>query len=110
TARIVLAASALAVAAASPQAEAGRGRAAPAPEHKSATYLSPVTKNRRIVGFKKSSARPGFLRRTRDALVTTFGKKARSAVLPETTLWIPGHTLGWRSLRPAMKHFLGNRQ
>ncbi len=109
TARIVLAASALAVASASPQAEAGSRRAAPAPEHKGATYLSPVTKNRRIVGFKRSTSRPrSFLRRTRDALVTTFGKKAMSAVLPETTIWIPGHTLGWRSLRPAMKHFLGN--
>lgn len=109
TARIVLAASALAVASAAPQAEAGSRGAAPAPEHKGATYLSPVTKNRRIVGFQRSTSRPkSILRRTRDALVTTFGKKAMSAVLPETTLWIPGHTLGWRSLRPAMKHFLGN--
>jgi len=107
-ARIVLATSALALAIAAPQAEAGR-RAAPAPEHKGSTYLSPISKNRRIVGFTRSSSRPkSFLRRTRDALVTTFGKKGTSAALPETTLWIPGHTLGWRSLRPAMKHFLGN--
>jgi hypothetical protein len=109
TARIVLAASALAVASAGSPARAGTRSAAPAPEHKGATYLSPVTKNRRIVGFKRSTSRPkNILRRTRDALVNTFAKKAMSAVLPETTLWIPGHTLGWRSLRPAMKHFLGN--
>lgn len=108
-ARIVLAASALAAASAAPRAEAGGRRTAPAAEHQGATYLSPVSKNRRIVGFKRSAARPkNVLRRTRDALVTTFGKKATSAALPETTLWIPGHTLGWRSLRPAMKHFLGN--
>ena len=113
-ARIVIAASAVAAVAASAPAQAG-GRASKTPaqqqqqQHKGTTYLSPVTKNRRITGFKRSATPPrGFFRKTRDALVVTFGKKATSAALPETTLWIPGHTLGWRSLRPAMKHFLGN--
>lgn len=109
TARIIIAASALAVASAGSPAQAGTRSAAPAPEHKGTVYLSPVTKQRRIVGFKRSTTRArNLLRRTRDALINTFAKKAMSAVLPQTTLWIPGHTLGWRSLRPAMKHFLGN--
>ncbi|HEU5059983.1 MAG TPA: hypothetical protein VFU21_25805 [Kofleriaceae bacterium] len=108
-ARIALAASAIAAVAA-PAKAGGRSKApAPQQQHKGTTYLSPVTKNRRIVGFKRSLTAPrGFFRKTRDALLVTFGKKAMSAALPETTLWIPGHTLGWRSLRPAMKHFLGN--
>ena len=111
-ARIVIAASVVAAVAAPALAQAG-GRAKPPSQqqqqHKGTTYLSPVTKNRRITGFKKTAtAQRGFFRKTRDAYVTTFGKKATSAALPETTLWIPGHTLGWRSLRPAMKHFLGN--
>lgn len=110
-ARIVLAASAVAALAAPLPAHAG-GRTGKAPaqqQHNGTTYLSPQTKNRRIVGLKRSATAPrGFFRKTRDALVTTFGKKGASAALPDTTLWIPGHTLGWRSLRPAMKHFLGN--
>ena len=115
-ARIVLAASAVAALAVPAPADAGGAKKAPAAgqpsqQHKGTTYLSPVTRSRRIVGFKRSGAAPrGFFRKTRDALVVTFGKKAPSAALPETTLWIPGHTLGWRSLRPAMKHFLGNPQ
>ena len=110
-ARLLLAATLLAALAAAPSpAQAGGRAGAPAAGHKGTTYLSPVMKNRRIVGFKRSDSRPrGFLRGTRDALRVTFGKKAPSAALPHTTLWIPGHTLGWRSLRPAMKHFLGNR-
>ena len=110
-ARIVIAASAVAAVAAPAPAQAG-GRASKTSaqqQHKGTTYLSPVTKNRRITGFKRSPTAPrGVVRKTRDALVVTFGKKAMSAPLPETTLWIPGHMLGWRSLRPAMKHFLGN--
>ena len=110
-ARIVLAASAVAFVSASGPAHAG-GRTGKLPaqqQHNGTTYLSPQTKNRRIVGFKRSATAPrGFFRKTRDALVVTFGKKGASAALPDTTLWIPGHTLGWRSLRPAMKHFLGN--
>ena len=110
-ARIVIAASAVAAVAAPALAQAG-GRAKPPAQqqqHKGTTYLSPVSKNRRITGFKRTATpQRGFFRKTRDAYVTTFGKKAPAAALPETTLWIPGHTLGWRSLRPAMKHFLGN--
>jgi hypothetical protein len=91
------------------QAGAPRGKAA-APPHKGTTYLSPVMKNRRITGFKRSdSPTRGRLGKAREAWRVTFGKKAPSAALPHTTMWIPGHTLGWRSLRPAMKHFLGNR-
>ena len=112
-ARIVFAASALAAVAVPAPAQAGSQRGkVPAPEkqqHKGTTYLSPVMKNRRIVGFKKSATPTrGLFRKAREALRVTFGRKAPSAALPHTTLWIPGHTLGWRSLRPAMKHFLGN--
>ena len=110
TAQILLAASVIAAVSASPQAQAGGRRATAANQHgDGGAYLSPITRNRRIVGFSRSKWRPkSIVRRTRDALITTFGKKAPSASLPNTTLFIPGHTLGWRSLRPAMKHFLGN--
>jgi hypothetical protein len=108
---VILVVSLLAATSAGAPAQAGnRGaRANAAPAHKGTTYLSPVMEKRRIVRFQKSATRPrGFFRKTRDALRVTFGKKAPSGALAETTLWIPGHTLGWRSLRPAMKHFLGN--
>ncbi|HLU67052.1 MAG TPA: hypothetical protein VKZ63_12290, partial [Kofleriaceae bacterium] len=100
-----------------PAADAGRPgaararRPAPASASERPTYLSPVTRGRRLVGFSRSTSRPrGVRARLGDAARVTFGKLPRAAALRETTLWIPGHTLGWRSLRPAMKHFLGNRK
>lgn len=73
------------------------------------TYLSPVTARRTIVGFRPSSSRPkGIVAKFKDAARVTFGKTGPARALPHTTVWIPGHTLGWRSLRPAMKHFLKN--
>jgi hypothetical protein len=107
---LLLAATVLAAsAAAPPMARAGGRTGAAASGHKGTTYLSPAMKNRRIVGFKRSSTPTrGLFRKARDAVRVTFGKKGPAAELAHTTLWIPGHTLGWRSLRPAMKHFLGN--
>lgn len=97
---------------AAPLAHAGGGKTRLAPTGKilepASTYLSPAVKNRRITGFKRSPTRPPGKLRIREGLRVTFGKLAPSRALPETTLWIPGHTLGYRSLRPAMKHFLGN--
>lgn len=86
-----------------PRAAARATAAAPRP-----AYLSPVIVDRRLVGFTRSSTRARGARALRDGLRNTFGKKALPATLPEQTLWIPGHAFNWRSLRPAMKHFLRN--
>jgi hypothetical protein len=36
------------------------------------------------------------------------GRLAPSRALPDKVLFIPGHTLGWTSLRPAVSHLLSN--
>ena len=74
------------------------------------TYLSPTMRGRRITGFRRSERPARGTRALRDGLRVTFGKAGPAHELPYTTLWIPGHSLGWRSLEPAMKHFLGNRK
>ncbi|HUS63594.1 MAG TPA: hypothetical protein VMZ28_03585 [Kofleriaceae bacterium] len=74
-----------------------------------ATYATPVKKRGRITQLRHSTTRPrGGWRGLRSAWNVQRGKLAPARALPETTLWIPGHTLGYASLEPAMKHFLGN--
>lgn len=98
------------LAAAGPAARRAPVRRAPSSRTEHApTYLSPITRGRRITGFRRSERAARGTRALRDGFRVTFGKTGPARELPYTTLWIPGHSLGWRSLAPAMKHFLGNR-
>lgn len=91
---------------ATPLAYAGGGGGGSRP----ATYATPVKQKGRITQLRHSTTRPrGGWRGLRSGWSVQRGKLAPARALPETTFWIPGHTLGYRSLEPAMKHFLGNK-